>query len=336
MSDSEEYRCEECGEEFDSERGLNIHKGHKHKDSEGEEKTLSEENISEKDSEENPEMEEEREVTEDSTDESDDREKASNPENNFTFSLRTVAILIFVMSLSAGFILGFAGLAFSDFDFDEEGSGEKGASTGEFTSVDIGDIDVEGPSLGSSNADMKVMKYTDFSCPFCAEWAGIDASPQLNIHEEQIFESLQDEYIDTGEVEFIMKDHPVPDRHPNSVRAHAAANCAYEQDEASYWEFVDSLYNTQDTWTAEGDNRTAPHFEDLAEDLESVQTEPFMQCYLSTDGTELAETRTNVMNSIGEIGTPSFIVGNEDEGFVLIVGAQPLEEFEKAFEQVRG
>ncbi len=326
MADSEKHICDECGEEFDSERGLNIHKGHKHKGESDEDEKAS------KEVEEKPDSgtEEALEDTEEDIDDSESVTEASEP-NNVSFSLRTVAIIVFIMALSAGFVVGFAGLAFADFELGGEESEE---TEGEFTSVELGDIQVEGPSLGNSDADMKVMKYTDFSCPFCAEWDGVDASPQLQIHEEDIFESMQEEYIDTGEVEFIMKDHPVLDRHPNSVRAHAAANCVYDQDESGYWDFVESLYSTQDTWTADGDNRTAPHFEQLAED-QGVDTDSFIKCYLSTEGTELAETRTNVLNSIGEIGTPSFIVGNEDDGFVLITGAQPLEEFEKAFEQVR-
>lgn len=338
MPESEEYRCDECGKEFDSERGLNIHKGLKHKDSEEDGEAAEEEaDVSDvDDGEATEDMDEGETEADESVDNVLEDDSEASGQNKFTFSLQTVAIVVFIMGISAGFILGFAGLMFADFTPGEEDSGEKGVSEGEFTSVELGDIEVEGPSLGSSNADMKVMKYTDFSCLFCAEWDGVDASPQLLIHEEQIFDSLREEYIDTGEVEFIMKDHPVPDRHPNSVRAHAAANCVYEQDESGYWDFVESLYSTQDTWTADGDNTTAPHFEDLAADIEGVETESFMQCYLSTEGTELAETRSNVLNSIGEIGTPSFIIGNKEEGFVLMTGAQPLEEFEEAFEQVRG
>lgn len=110
-------------------------------------------------------------------------------------------------------------------------------------------IELEGePSKGDKNAPIKVVEYNEFGCPFCAEWQGIDASGRTPIDTMNIADSLESQYVDTGEVEFISKDYPVPQLHPNGPKAHQAANCVYEHEQDSYWEFHDELFERRDGW----------------------------------------------------------------------------------------
>ncbi len=112
-------------------------------------------------------------------------------------------------------------------------------------------IELEGePSKGDSNASIKVVEYNEFGCPFCAEWQGIDASSRTPIDRLNIAGSLESEYIDAGKVELISKDYPVPQLHPNGPKAHKAANCVYEHEKNSYWEFHDALFENRDAWMA--------------------------------------------------------------------------------------
>mgnify|MGYP006283988515 FL=1 len=92
------------------------------------------------------------------------------------------------------------------------------------------------------------MEYNEFGCPFCAEWQGIDASGRIPIDRMNIADSLESQYIDTGKVELISKDYPVPQLHPNGPLAHKAANCVYEHEQDSYWEFHDKLFEERDRW----------------------------------------------------------------------------------------
>lgn len=332
MSDAESHECDVCGDEFDSERGLKIHQGRMHPDiGEEDDKADTGSEASVKASEKESLEESSAKVSEkESVEESSEVPSSEEIVGGVEFSLKQAALFMFIISLSTGFILGFASpLIFSGFDSESEEE-EK------FHTVDIGNISLEDrPSLGDSDAEMKVVKYTDFGCAFCAEWHGVDTSPRIDISSENIYPTFKEQYIDEGKVEFIVKDYPVPDLHPNSVRAHAAANCVYDQNEGAYWDFVDTLYETRDVWGEAGEDRTAPHFEEEADQLEGVNGEELVQCYLSTDGTQMAEERTNAVRNIGEMGTPTFIVGNSDDGFVMISGAQPIEEFQEAFEQVR-
>lgn len=127
--------------------------------------------------------------------------------------------------------------------------GENSNSSGNLVSLE--GIEFEGePSKGSDNASIKVVEYNEFGCPFCAEWQGIDASGRTPIDRLQIASSLESKYVDSGEVELISKDYPVPQLHPNGPMAHQAANCVYEHETDSYWDYHDELFERRDQWMA--------------------------------------------------------------------------------------
>jgi protein-disulfide isomerase len=122
-------------------------------------------------------------------------------------------------------------------------------SSGDLVSME--GIEFEGePSKGESDALIKVIEYNEFGCPFCAEWQGIDASGRTPIDRMNIAGSLESQYVEAGEVEFISKDYPVPQLHPNGPKAHQAANCVYKNEQDSYWEFHDELFERRDQWMA--------------------------------------------------------------------------------------
>ena len=104
------------------------------------------------------------------------------------------------------------------------------------------------PSKGEEDAPIKVVEYNEFGCPFCAEWQGIDASRRIPIDRMNVAGSLETQYVDTGQIELISKDYPVPQLHPNGPLAHKAANCVYEHEQDSYWEFHDKLFEERDRW----------------------------------------------------------------------------------------
>ena len=340
---SEINECGVCGKVFDSEQGLKIHQGQMHSDEEIEES--KEDSEAEKDKqnskdsrEESSEASQKEENTDNSSNEKDKTKVTSEEDSvdKINFSLKSTVVVFLLIGVFSGFSIGFLG---SSIEGPSIGIPELNLSNSgedpEFETVDIGNISLsDDPSLGDEEAPIKVIQYTDFGCPYCSEWHGHDASPVLDADKEDIFPSFREELIDTGEVEFIVKDHPVPELHPNSVRAHAAANCVYDQDKNEYWSFIDELYSTRDVWTAGGENKTSSHFEEMAQNRSSIDTETFIQCYLSTDGSEMVGDRTNALRNIGELGTPTFIIGNNRDGYVVSSGITRVEEFETAMSQI--
>ena len=112
-------------------------------------------------------------------------------------------------------------------------------------------VTLEGePTKGEENAPIRVIQYSDFACPWCGEWFGVDAIPQRNIDGQQSYDTLMSEYVDSGDVKFTFMDYPVSQLHRNAPQAHQAANCVLEQDQGLYWEFHDALYENRGQWMA--------------------------------------------------------------------------------------
>ena len=201
--------------------------------------------------------------------------------------------------------------------------------------VSLEGIDLENePSIGDENASIKVLEYNEFGCPFCAEWNGFDASPRTPIDRMDIAGNLEKQYIDTGEVELISKDYPVPGLHPNGPQAHKAANCVYKHEQDSYFDFHDQLFERRDSWMQSGEGNMEGTFRNISDDL-GLDTETIMQCYENSENEEANEDKDNALQNLGRFGTPTFFVGNRENGFVKIEGAQPLSRFEQAFNTVR-
>lgn len=104
------------------------------------------------------------------------------------------------------------------------------------------------PVLGEESAPINIIEYSDFGCPWCAEWHGANAIPQRPIDQEDSFNKVRSNYVETGNVQFVFKDYPVPRLHPNAETAHKAANCVLENSPDNFWEFSQKLYEERDKW----------------------------------------------------------------------------------------
>lgn len=104
------------------------------------------------------------------------------------------------------------------------------------------------PTLGDKSANIRIIEYSDYGCPWCAEWHGINAIPQRPIDQEESFQRVRTNYVETGKVQFIKKDYPVPRLHPEAVNAHKAANYVWENSPEHFWEFSHKLYEERDRW----------------------------------------------------------------------------------------
>lgn len=93
--------------------------------------------------------------------------------------------------------------------------------------------EVSRPSLGDNQAEVKIVEFTDFQCPFCKR------------ADEATFPTLKQDYIDTGRVGYVVRDFPLT-FHPHAQKAAEATHCAEEQNK--YWEMHDKLFEQQSEW----------------------------------------------------------------------------------------
>lgn len=254
---------------------------------------------------------------------------------------RQASVISLVFGLVIGGLAGFSGaMVLTDTgssaqpqEPDTNTDTENGQDSKELVSLEGIEFDGE-PTKGEDSAPIKIVEYNEFGCPFCAEFQGVDASSRIPLDRMDIAGQLESQYIETGEVQLISKDYPVPNLHPNGPEAHRAANCVFENEKDSYWDYYNQLFERRDSWMQSGKGETRETFRNISEEL-NLDTEQVMQCYNNSENKEAEEDKNNALQSLGRFGTPTFFVGNREKGFVQITGAQPVSRFEQVFERIR-
>jgi len=164
--------------------------------------------------------------------------------------------------------------------------------------------------LGNRDAPLTLVEFSDYECPFCAEF------------NRSAFAEIKKNYIETGKLRFAHRDLPLP-FHSNAREAAQSALCAGEQD--AYWTLRDVLLANSACLRCQGSGVLAlaksAHL-DMGK-LEACLSE---NRYAGTIDADLDSAR-----SLKISGTPTFILGKSTpdgvEGLV-IEGAQPYSVFE--------
>src|ERR1039457_6845205 len=140
--------------------------------------------------------------------------------------------------------------------------------------------------LGSKEAPLTIVEFTDYQCPFCQRFHTTS------------FVELKKNYIDTGKVRFYSRDMPL-DFHPNAMRAAEAARCASEQ--GQFWQLRDVMGANPDK--LDMDSLVA----DAADLKMNVKT--FRTCVESEKYKNAVQTDVMEAMKIGANGTPAFVIG---------------------------
>lgn len=186
------------------------------------------------------------------------------------------------------------------------GSGS-GAATGEVAEVPVTpqpqyrryDIPTEGyPSLGPADAEIVIVEFSDFQCPYCQRF-----------HAET-FPDLLAAY--PGKIRFVYRNFPLPpSMHPDAMSAAVAALCAGDQN--SYWEYHAKLFD--------GDTLNEETYVRYATEL-GLNVEDFTACLSSGKHDDFIEQDMEFSTNLGVQSTPTFFVNG-----LAVVGAQPLSSF---------
>jgi protein-disulfide isomerase len=172
---------------------------------------------------------------------------------------------------------------------------------------DIGD----NPVLGNESANLIVVEFTDYQCPFCGRYS------------RETFPEIKKQYVDTGSIRYVVIDQPLP-IHPDAPKAAEAAHCA--NDQGKYWEIHELMMAKQD---------------DL-KDLSSYATTlnlnigEFENCLNTGKYKDAVSKNMARAKELGISGVPGFIIGTVDAkdsrkvtGISMIRGAVPLGNFQQ-------
>jgi protein-disulfide isomerase len=164
------------------------------------------------------------------------------------------------------------------------------------------------PMLGSADAPLTVVEFTDYQCQFCQSF------------HVSTFPELKKNFIDTGKVRFYSRDMPLEQIHGNAMRAAIAGRCANEQ--GQFWKLRELMSKN-------------PQSLDLTSILAfaaglKMDTKALRTCIETEKYKEAVQTDVMEGLKVGAEGTPTFIVGKSTatgvDG-VLVVGALPYSDF---------
>lgn len=165
------------------------------------------------------------------------------------------------------------------------------------------------PMIGSKDAPLTIVEFTDYQCPFCQRF------------HVTTFAELKKNYIDTGKVRFYSRDMPL-DFHPNAMRAAQASRCAGDQDK--YWQL-------REVMSANPDKLGMEQIMLFAADLK-LDADKFRACVSSEKYKGAVQSDVMEAMRIGANGTPAFVIGRSTPEGVdgeLMLGAMPLAMFEE-------
>jgi protein-disulfide isomerase len=164
---------------------------------------------------------------------------------------------------------------------------------------------------GAESAPVWLIEISDFQCPYCKLW-----------HDE-VFATIDKEYVQTGKVRLAYLNFPISSIHPNARAASEAAMCAAVQ--GKFWELHGSLFTTQPAWKGQKD--PVPTFDSLAV-AARVDPAAWRSCMSTHATAKLIDADHDRSSTAGVKSTPSFFIGDR-----ALEGAYPVDSFRVAIDQ---
>lgn len=159
------------------------------------------------------------------------------------------------------------------------------------------------PQMGKEGAPLTLVVFADFGCPYSREASFVTRSLVME-HQEKI--------------QYIYRDFPLDDLHPQARLAAEAATCAYDQ--GKFWEFHDKIYQNQSDLSQ---NRFLSYAAAL--DLNMNQ---FTSCLQERVHQQEIQEDIEDGQAAGVYGTPTFFFN----GF-RVPGSIPADTFRTLVEQ---
>lgn len=218
-------------------------------------------------------------------------------------------IIIGIAVLLVGYLL-FMGLSSDDVDYKSETVKNTNTVQNNQPSFVALEITDEDNLIGSPDANMVVVEFSDFECPFCERaYSGTVAG----LKNSDLYKN--------GEVSFVYKHFPLNSIHPKAQKAAEASECAGEQ--GKFWEYHDTLFENQGSLDLQSLKNYAVQL--------GLDSNEFNDCLDSGEKAGKVSKDLQMAKDTGGRGTPYFIIYNQKtkEGN-SVAGAVPFSQIETA------
>lgn len=166
------------------------------------------------------------------------------------------------------------------------------------------DVSGTGPSVGSEDAAVTIIEFSDYQCPYCKQ-------------AEAVVAQVRTRYPD--DVRFEFRHFPLEEIHPRARAAAEAATCAETQQR--FWEFHELVFAGAATDLSDEKLRT--HAETAGLDLAA-----FDACVAERSGKSRVDRDVNAGREAGVDGTPTFFVNG-----IPVTGGGSADDFAKLIDE---
>jgi len=180
--------------------------------------------------------------------------------------------------------------------------------------ADVAPVSAQDHILGSPNAEVVIVEYSDLECPFCKIFHG-------TLH--RVVEDYQ------GRVAWAYRHYPIKELHSKAPKEAEASECAFEQGgNSAFWKYIDEVFST----TGANNTLDPAALPTIASEI-GLDVAKFNACLSS--GKYADKISDSIENAIkaGARGTPYSIIIKGDE-MIPINGAEPYEEVKLKIDSV--
>ncbi|MDO8728464.1 MAG: DsbA family protein [bacterium] len=159
--------------------------------------------------------------------------------------------------------------------------------------------------LGSRDATLVIVEYSDTECPFC-----------------KTFHYTMKEIVQTydGEVAWVYRHFPIAQLHTKAIKEAEATECANELGgNQAFWKYLDNIFATTNS-----NNSLDPSELPKIATAVGLDVTAFNSCLSSGRYTEFVKKSVAEAIKAGALGTPYSIILTKDGQKILINGAEPI------------
>lgn len=181
------------------------------------------------------------------------------------------------------------------------------------TVAELPPITSEDHILGNPDAPVKIVEYSDTSCPFCKRF-------------HPTMKQIMDQYAKDGKVAWVYRHYPIPQLHPNAPKEAEALECAGELGgNTKFWDYTHRLY---DVTAATAQGLSTAELSDIAKYV-GLNQQAFEGCLNSGRHAERVSKDFAGGAAAGVLGTPFSFVVTDNGKQVPIEGAYSFIEVKK-------
>jgi protein-disulfide isomerase len=162
--------------------------------------------------------------------------------------------------------------------------------------IGAAEITNEDHILGSQDASIKIVEYSDTECPFCKAY-------------HEILHDMVDGENKIDDIAWVYRHFPIAGLHETAIREAEATECvARIAGEGAFWTYLDSIYET----TESNDGLADTQLFTLAEAV-GVSSDDLAQCLDSGEMTDKIAQDIIAAGEAGARGTPYSVIFLDDE-----------------------